>query len=157
MRIGHGYDVHAFEAGDYLMLGGVRVPHDRAFKAHSDGDVLIHALCDALIGAAALGDIGRHFPDTDPRYAGADSRALLRAVLQKLVERGWRVGNVDCTVIAQMPKLAPHIEAMRTHLAADLAIEPERVNVKATTTERLGFTGREEGVAAHAVVLIERG
>ncbi|WP_156782616.1 2-C-methyl-D-erythritol 2,4-cyclodiphosphate synthase [Acidihalobacter yilgarnensis] len=157
IRIGHGYDVHAFEAGDYLMLGGVRVPHDRAFKAHSDGDVLIHALCDALIGAAALGDIGRHFPDTDPRYAGADSRALLRAVLQKLVERGWRVGNVDCTVIAQMPKLAPHIEAMRTHLAADLAIEPERVNVKATTTERLGFTGREEGVAAHAVVLIERG
>lgn len=157
IRIGHGYDVHAFEAGDHLMLGGVRVPHDRAFKAHSDGDVLIHALCDALIGAAALGDIGRHFPDTDPRYAGADSRALLRAVLQKLVERGWRVGNVDCTVIAQAPKLAPHIEAMRTHLAADLAVEPERVNVKATTTERLGFTGREEGVAAHAVVLIERG
>lgn len=157
IRIGHGYDVHAFEAGDHLMLGGVRVPHDRAFKAHSDGDVLIHALCDALIGAAALGDIGRHFPDTDPRYAGADSRALLRAVLQKLVERGWRVGNVDCTVIAQAPKLAPHIEAMRTHLAADLAVEPERVNVRATTTERLGFTGREEGVAAHAVVLIERG
>ncbi|WP_236717329.1 2-C-methyl-D-erythritol 2,4-cyclodiphosphate synthase [Acidihalobacter prosperus] len=156
MRIGHGYDVHAFEAGDHLMLGGVRIAHDRAFKAHSDGDVLIHALCDALLGAAALGDIGRHFPDTDPRYAGADSRALLRAVLQKLLEHGWRVGNVDCTVIAQAPKLAPHIEAMRTHLAADLAVEFERVNVKATTTERLGFAGREEGVAAHAVALILR-
>lgn len=154
MRIGHGYDVHAFEAGDHLMLGGVRIAHDRAFKAHSDGDVLIHALCDALLGAAALGDIGRHFPDTDPRYAGADSRALLRAVLQKLVEHGWRVGNVDCTIIAQAPKLAPHVEEMRAHLAADLAIEVGRVNVKATTTERLGFAGREEGVAAHAVALL---
>ncbi|AOV18429.1 2-C-methyl-D-erythritol 2,4-cyclodiphosphate synthase [Acidihalobacter aeolianus] len=154
MRIGHGYDVHAFEAGDHLMFGGVRIAHDRAFKAHSDGDVLIHALCDALLGAAALGDIGRHFPDTDPRYAGADSRALLRAVLQKLVEHGWRVGNVDCTIIAQAPKLAPHVEEMRVHLAADLAIEVGRVNVKATTTERLGFAGREEGVAAHAVALL---
>lgn len=154
MRIGHGYDVHAFEAGDHLMLGGVRIAHERAFKAHSDGDVLIHALCDALLGAAALGDIGRHFPDTDPRYAGADSRALLRAVLQKLVEHGWRVGNVDCTIIAQAPKLAPHVEEMRAHLAADLAIEVGRVNVKATTTERLGFAGREEGVAAHAVALL---
>jgi 2-C-methyl-D-erythritol 2,4-cyclodiphosphate synthase len=156
IRIGHGYDVHAFKEGDHLMLGGVRVPHDRAFKAHSDGDVLIHALCDALLGAAALGDIGRHFPDTDPRYAGADSRALLRDVRQLLEEGGWLVGNVDCTVIAQAPKLAPHVESMREHLAADLAVDVSRVNVKATTTERLGFAGREEGVAAHAVVLIER-
>jgi 2-C-methyl-D-erythritol 2,4-cyclodiphosphate synthase len=156
IRIGHGYDVHAFQEGDHLMLGGVRVPHDRAFKAHSDGDVLIHALCDALLGAAALGDIGRHFPDTDPRYAGADSRALLREVRQLLEEGGWLVGNVDCTVIAQAPKLAPHVESMREYLAADLAVDVSRVNVKATTTERLGFAGREEGVAAHAVVLIER-
>ncbi|MEJ2633453.1 MAG: 2-C-methyl-D-erythritol 2,4-cyclodiphosphate synthase [Acidihalobacter sp.] len=156
IRIGHGYDVHAFQEGDHLMLGGVRVPHDRAFKAHSDGDVLIHALCDALLGAAALGDIGRHFPDTDPRYAGADSRALLREVRQLLEEGGWLVGNVDCTVIAQAPRLAPHVESMREHLAADLAVDVSRVNVKATTTERLGFAGREEGVAAHAVVLIER-
>ncbi len=156
IRIGHGYDVHAFQEGDHLMLGGVRVPHDRAFKAHSDGDVLIHALCDALLGAAALGDIGRHFPDTDPRYAGADSRALLREVRQMLEEGGWLIGNVDCTVIAQAPKLAPHVESMREHLAADLATEASRVNVKATTTERLGFAGREEGIAAHAVVLIER-
>lgn len=156
IRIGHGYDVHAFKEGDHLMLGGVRVPHDRAFKAHSDGDVLIHALCDALLGAAGLGDIGRHFPDTDPRYAGADSRALLREVRQLLEEGGWLVGNVDCTVIAQAPKLAPHVESMREHLAADLAVDPPRVNVKATTTEKLGFAGREEGIAAHAVVLIER-
>ena len=156
IRIGHGYDVHAFEEGDHLMLGGVRVPHDRAFKAHSDGDVLIHALCDALLGAAALGDIGRHFPDTDPRYAGADSRALLREVRQLLEEGGWLIGNVDCTVIAQAPKLSPHVESMREHLAADLAVEVSRVNVKATTTERLGFAGREEGIAAHAVALIER-
>jgi 2-C-methyl-D-erythritol 2,4-cyclodiphosphate synthase len=156
IRIGHGYDVHAFQEGDHLMLGGVRVPHDRAFKAHSDGDVLIHALCDALLGAAALGDIGRHFPDTDPRYAGADSRALLREVRQMLEEGGWLIGNVDCTVIAQAPKLSPHVESMREHLAADLATEASRVNVKATTTERLGFAGREEGIAAHAVVLIER-
>ena len=156
IRIGHGYDVHAFKEGDHLMLGGVRVPHGKAFKAHSDGDVLIHALCDALLGAAALGDIGRHFPDTDPRYAGADSRALLREVRQLLEEGGWLVGNVDCTVIAQAPKLSPHVESMREHLAAELAVEISRVNVKATTTERLGFAGREEGVAAHAVVLIER-
>ena len=156
IRIGHGYDVHAFKEGDHLMLGGVRVPHDRAFKAHSDGDVLIHALCDALLGAAALGDIGRHFPDTDPRYAGADSRALLREVRQLLEEGGWLVGNIDCTVVAQAPKLAPHVESMREHLAADLAVESSRVNVKATTTEKLGFAGREEGIAAHAVALIER-
>ncbi len=156
IRIGHGYDVHAFEAGDHLMLGGVRVPHDRAFKAHSDGDVLIHAVCDALLGAAGLGDIGRHFPDTDPRFAGADSRDLLRRVRQMIGGEGWRVVNVDCTVVAQAPKLAPHIEVMRQNLAEDLALEPSRSNVKATTTERLGFVGREEGVAAHAVALIER-
>lgn len=156
IRIGHGYDVHAFREGDHLMIGGVRVPHARAFEAHSDGDVLIHALCDALLGAAALGDIGRHFPDTDARYAGADSRALLRDVRQLLEEGGWLVGNVDCTVVAQVPKLAPHLESMREHVAADLAVETARVNIKATTTERLGFAGREEGIAAHAVALIER-
>ncbi|APZ44497.1 2-C-methyl-D-erythritol 2,4-cyclodiphosphate synthase [Acidihalobacter ferrooxydans] len=156
MRMGHGYDVHAFEAGDHLMLGGVRIAHTQAFKAHSDGDVLIHALCDALLGAAALGDIGRHFPDTDPRYAGADSRALLREVLQLLSAGGWRVANVDCTVVAQVPKLAPHVESMRENLASDLGLDVGRVNVKATTTERLGFAGREEGIAAHAVALIER-
>lgn len=156
IRIGHGYDVHAFETGDHLKLGGVVIPFDRAFKAHSDGDVLIHALCDALIGAAALGDIGRHFPDTDPRYAGVDSRELLRAVLQLLFGYGWHVGNIDCTVVAQAPKLSPYIETMRTHLAADLAIEIDQVNVKATTTEYLGFTGRREGVIAHVVALIQR-
>lgn len=155
IRIGHGYDVHAFKAGDHLVLGGVRIPHGKAFAAHSDGDVLIHALCDALLGAAALGDIGRHFPDTDPAYRGADSRMLLRRVVELLREQGYRVGNMDATLIAQAPKMAPHIESMRANLADDLGIPLERVNVKATTTERLGFAGREEGIAAHAVVLIE--
>lgn len=155
LRIGHGYDVHAFTAGDHLMLGGVRIAHDRAFAAHSDGDVLIHALCDALLGAAALGDIGHHFPDTDARYRGIDSRRLLREVARMLDEGGWRVANVDATLIAQAPRLAPHIEAMRTHLAADLRLAIGQVNVKATTTERLGFAGREEGIAAHAVVLLD--
>ncbi|MGF1548874.1 MAG: 2-C-methyl-D-erythritol 2,4-cyclodiphosphate synthase [Thiotrichales bacterium] len=153
-RIGQGYDVHAFQAGDHLVLGGVRIPHDRAFAAHSDGDVLIHALCDALLGAAALGDIGRHFPDTDPAYRGIDSRVLLRAVMRQLTERGYMVGNVDATIVAQAPKLAPHIAAMRVNLAADLGVALDQVNVKATTTERLGFAGRQEGIAAHAVVLI---
>ncbi|MEJ2061483.1 MAG: 2-C-methyl-D-erythritol 2,4-cyclodiphosphate synthase [Gammaproteobacteria bacterium] len=157
MRIGHGYDVHAFKAGDHIVLGGVRIAHDKAFKAHSDGDVLIHALCDALLGAAALGDIGRHFPDTDPDYAGANSRVLLAEVVKMLAEAGWQVGNVDGTVIAQAPKLAPHIDAMREHLAEDLGVGLDQVNVKATTTEHLGFTGREEGIAAHAVALIMRG
>lgn len=154
MRIGHGFDVHAFGQGDHVTLGGVRIPHHHGLKAHSDGDVVIHALCDALLGAAALGDIGRHFPDTDPAYAGADSRALLRRVVALLGERGWRVANADCTVIAQVPRLAAHISSMCTNLAADLGIAADRVNVKATTTERLGYIGRAEGIAAHAVVLL---
>ncbi len=153
IRVGHGFDVHAFTAGDHLMLGGVRIPHDRAFAAHSDGDVLIHAVCDALLGAAGLGDIGRHFPDTDPAFAGIDSRRLLENVLDKLRADGFAVVNMDATIIAQAPKLAPHVDAMRENLAALLEAP---VNVKATTTERLGFAGREEGIAVHAVVLIQR-
>ena len=155
LRVGHGYDVHAFKAGAHIVLGGVRIPHGKAFAAHSDGDVLIHALCDALLGAAALGDIGRHFPDSDAQYKGIDSRLLLRHVVELLKRHGWRTGNVDATIVAQAPKLAPHIEAMRVNLASDLGIAPEQVNVKATTTERLGFAGREEGIAAHAVALLE--
>jgi len=153
-RIGHGYDVHAFEAGNFVTLGGVKIPHSQALKAHSDGDVAIHALCDALLGAVALGDIGRHFPDSDPAFKNADSRGLLRQVVALVKESGYRVGNVDLTVIAQAPKMAPHIEAMRQNLALDLGVGVAEVNVKATTTERLGFAGREEGIAAHAVVLV---
>jgi 2-C-methyl-D-erythritol 2,4-cyclodiphosphate synthase len=156
MRIGTGYDVHAFGPGDHVMLGGVRVPHGRGLVAHSDGDVLIHALCDALLGALALGDIGKHFPPTDEQWRGADSRVLLRAVAGLLRERGWRVGNVDSVVVCERPKLAPHVEAMRTFLASDLGIDVDAVGVKATTSERLGFTGREEGIAAQAVALLER-
>ena len=154
MRIGHGYDVHRFQAGDFIVLGGVRIAHHKAFIAHSDGDVLLHALTDALLGAAGLGDIGQHFPDTDPAYQGADSRQLLRQVVALLEEAGWRVGNVDSTVLAQAPKLAPHIAAMRENIAADLKVNREQVNVKATTTEGLGFVGREEGIAAHAVAVL---
>ncbi len=154
IRIGHGYDVHAFKDGDHIMLGGVKIPHSKAFAAHSDGDVLIHALCDALLGAAALGDIGKHFPDTDMQYKGIDSRLLLRHVVALLHGKGWRVGNVDATIVAQRPKMAPHIEAMCLNLAADLRVERDRVNVKATTTEHLGFAGREEGIAVHAVALL---
>ncbi|WP_263141414.1 2-C-methyl-D-erythritol 2,4-cyclodiphosphate synthase [Pseudomonas sp. RIT-PI-AD] len=154
MRIGHGYDVHRFGEGDFITLGGVRIPHKFGLIAHSDGDVLLHALSDALLGAAALGDIGRHFPDTDPRFKGADSRALLRQVLQRVVDKGWKVGNVDATIVAQAPKMAPHIGAMRSAIAADLQVELDQVNVKATTTETLGFTGREEGIAVHAVALL---
>lgn len=156
MRIGHGFDVHAFDAGDHIVLGGVRIEHTSGLKAHSDGDVLIHALCDALLGAAALGDIGRHFPDTDSDFKDADSRILLCEVVGMLREQGYSVANADATVIAQAPKLAPHTESMRANIAADLDLDVSSVNVKATTTERLGFTGREEGIAAHAVVLIER-
>ncbi|MCE8034164.1 2-C-methyl-D-erythritol 2,4-cyclodiphosphate synthase [Halomonas sp. MCCC 1A11057] len=156
LRIGHGFDVHRFGEGDHLMIGGVAVPFDHGFVAHSDGDVLLHAISDALLGACALGDIGRHFPDTDPVWAGADSRALLRHVLVLVQEAGYRVGNVDATVIAQAPKLAPHIEAMRERIAEDLELDPGAVNVKATTSERLGFTGRGEGIAAEAVVLLAR-
>jgi 2-C-methyl-D-erythritol 2,4-cyclodiphosphate synthase len=155
MRIGHGYDAHRFGAERPLVLGGVTIPHDAGLVAHSDGDVLIHALCDALLGAAGLGDIGRHFPDSDPAYAAIDSRILLRRVVAALGERGLRVHNVDATVVAQRPRLAAHIGAMRETLAADLGIPVERVNVKATTTEGMGFTGRAEGIAAHAVALLE--
>ena len=154
MRIGHGYDVHRFGEGDFITLGGVRLPHKFGLVAHSDGDVLLHALSDALLGAAALGDIGRHFPDTDPQFKGADSRALLRHVVALVQGKGWRVGNVDATIVAQAPKMAPHIEAMRANIAADLQVELDAVNVKATTTEKLGFTGREEGIAVHAVALL---
>jgi len=156
MRIGQGYDAHRFVAGKPLLLGGVEIPHEEGLLAHSDGDVVIHALCDALLGAAGLGDIGRHFPDSESAYAGIDSRLLLRRVAEQLLARGWRVVNVDLTVVAQRPRLAPHIDAMGGNLAADLAIEAERVNVKATTTEGMGFTGRGEGIAAYAVALIER-
>ncbi len=156
MRIGHGYDVHAFCEGACIVLGGVSIPHHHGLKAHSDGDVLIHALCDALLGAAGLGDIGRHFPDSAAEFENIDSRILLRRVVELLAAEGWSLGNADMTIIAQAPKLAPHIEAMRECLAADLNAEPGRVNVKATTTERLGFAGREEGIAAHAVVLLEK-
>lgn len=156
MRIGHGYDVHRFCEGAFITLGGVQIPHKSGLLAHSDGDVLLHALCDALLGAAALGDIGRHFPDTDPAFKGADSRALLRHVLGLIQAKGYGVGNVDATIVAQAPKMAPHIETMRACIAEDLQIELDQVNVKATTTEKLGFTGREEGIAVHAVALLVR-
>jgi 2-C-methyl-D-erythritol 2,4-cyclodiphosphate synthase len=155
MRIGHGYDVHRFGAGDEIVLGGVSIPHERGLEAHSDGDVLIHAICDALLGATGQGDIGRHFPDTDPANANIDSRLLLRRVVELVRRSGWRLANLDATLVAQVPKMAPHITAMRENLATDLATTPDRVNVKATTTEKLGFAGREEGIAAHAVVLLE--
>lgn len=154
MRIGHGYDVHAFGDGDHVVLGGVRIDFDRGLVAHSDGDVMIHALCDALLGAAGLGDIGKHFPDTDERLSGADSRDLLRAVVSQLDAAGWSVGNVDLTVIAQTPRLSEHVSAMQMNLAHDLGVAQDCVNVKATTTERLGFVGREEGIASHAVALL---
>lgn len=154
MRIGHGFDVHRFGEGDHLRIGGVAIPFERGFVAHSDGDVLLHAICDALLGACALGDIGRHFPDTDPAWAGADSRELLRRVVAQVHEAGYRVGNLDATVMAQAPKLSPHVEAMAEAIAADLEVARGAVNVKATTTERLGFTGRGEGIAAEAVVLL---
>jgi 2-C-methyl-D-erythritol 2,4-cyclodiphosphate synthase len=154
LRIGHGYDVHRFGTGDRVVLGGVTIPHSRGLEAHSDGDVLLHAVCDALLGAIGAGDIGGHFPDTDPAFAGADSRELLRAVVAQVHAAGWELGNLDSTVIAQAPRLAAHIPQMRFHLAADLGAGEAQVNVKATTTEKLGFTGRGEGIAAHAVVLL---
>ena len=155
MRIGQGIDVHAFAEGDHLVLGGVRIPHDRGVAAHSDGDVVIHALCDALLGALALGDIGRHFPPSDPQWKGADSRRFLRAVAAMLAECGHAVGNVDITVVCERPKIGPHAEAMRGNLAEDLGVDAGRVSIKATTTERLGLTGRGEGIAAMAVALLE--
>jgi 2-C-methyl-D-erythritol 2,4-cyclodiphosphate synthase len=154
MRIGQGFDVHALVAGRKLIMGGVHVPYDRGLEGHSDADVLLHAICDALLGAAALGDIGKHFPDTDPGYKDADSRVLLRAVGRKVAEAGYTVGNIDATIIAQAPRMAPHIPKMVLNILADLDMKPGSVNVKATTTERLGFTGRGEGIAAQAVVLL---
>ncbi len=155
-RIGQGFDVHALVAGRKLIIGGVTIPHDRGLAGHSDADVLLHAICDALIGAAGLGDIGRHFPDTDERYKGVDSRELLRAVARLLAEHCYAVVNVDSTIIAQAPKMAPHIPAMRVNIAADLGVEEGCVNVKAKTAEKLGAVGRGEGIVAEAVVLIER-
>ena len=155
MRIGHGYDAHRFGEGDTLVLGGVHIAHDRGLVAHSDGDVLIHAICDALLGALGPGDIGQHFPDTDPANAGIDSRLLLRRVMQLVHQSGWVLGNLDVTVIAESPRMAPHIQGMRENLVADMTTSLGQVNVKATTTEGLGFTGRKEGIAAHAVVLLQ--
>lgn len=154
MRIGHGFDVHKFGPGDHIVIGGVTISYEQGLVAHSDGDVLIHALCDALLGAAGLGDIGKHFPDTDSAYKGADSRQLLRHVVQLLQTKGWQVGNIDSTIVAQAPKMAPHIEQMCVNLAQDLQVDISAVNVKATTTEKLGYTGRKEGIAAHGVVLL---
>jgi len=156
MRIGTGFDVHAFAEGRPLVLGGVSVPHARGLAGHSDADVLLHAICDAILGALALGDLGAHFPDTDARWKGADSRKLLRHVVSLARDRGWTVGNLDTTVIAQAPKLAPHVPAMVANIAADLECAVDCVSVKATTTERLGFTGRREGIAALATVLLAR-
>ncbi len=154
VRIGQGYDVHAFGEGDHVVLGGVRVPHDRGVVAHSDGDVVIHALCDAILGALALGDIGKHFPPSDPQWKGADSRAFLRHCSTLARERGWRLGNCDVTVICERPKVGPHASAMRELLAQDLDVEVDAISIKATTSEKLGFTGREEGIAAMAVCLL---
>lgn len=154
MRIGHGFDAHRFAAGRRLVLGGVTIPHEYGLEAHSDGDVVIHALCDALLGAAALGDIGAHFPDSSGSYADIDSRILLRAVIALLAEHGWRPGNADITIVAQAPKLAPYIQQMREILADDMQCAAAKVSVKATTTEKMGYIGREEGMAAHAVVLL---
>lgn len=156
VRIGQGFDVHAFGEGDHVMLGGVRVPHVRGLKAHSDGDVALHALCDAMLGALALGDIGQHFPPSDMRWKDADSRDFLRHCDGLVRARGWRVGNCDITVICERPKVGPHAQAMREAIAADLGVETDAVSVKATTTETLGFTGRGEGIAAQAVCLLLR-
>jgi 2-C-methyl-D-erythritol 2,4-cyclodiphosphate synthase len=155
VRIGSGFDVHAFGPGDHVMLGGVRIPFDCGVVAHSDGDVAIHALCDALLGALALGDIGKHFPPSSAKWKGADSRVLLRSVVNLVREQGYRLGNADLTIICERPKIAPHVEAMRAILATDLDSAVDAVSVKATTTERLGFTGRGEGIAAQAVVLLQ--
>ncbi|SIO93290.1 2-C-methyl-D-erythritol 2,4-cyclodiphosphate synthase [Vibrio spartinae] len=153
-RIGHGFDVHQFGGEGPVMIGGVSIPYEQGLLAHSDGDVALHALTDALLGAIAAGDIGRHFPDTDEQWKGADSRALLRHVYQKVIAHGYRLGNADITIIAQAPKMAPYIDQMRALIADDLATDISHVNVKATTTERLGFTGRKEGIACEAVVLL---
>ena len=155
-RIGNGYDVHAFGEGDFITLGGVKIAHDKAFLAHSDGDVLIHALCDAILGALSLGDIGQHFPDNNPDYENIDSRILLRNVAALLRNKSYTMQNCDSTIVAQSPKMAPYIETMRSNLAEDLQLDRDAVSVKATTTERLGFTGRSEGIAVYSVVLLKR-
>lgn len=154
MRIGHGFDAHRFKENGRLVLGGVEIDYDKGMAAHSDGDVALHALCDAILGALALGDIGRHFPDNDPAYKGIDSRLLLREVMGKATQKGYRVGNVDLTIIAQAPRLSPYIDQMKRVIADDLEISLEAVNVKATTTEKMGFEGRGEGISVHAVVLL---
>ena len=154
MRIGHGYDVHRFGPGDKLILGGVSIPYEHGFVAHSDGDVLIHALIDALLGAAALGDIGQHFPDTDAKWQGANSRQLLAAVVAMIASKGYKLGNADITIVAQQPKMLPHLDKMRLNLAADISCNIDQINIKATTTEELGFAGRKEGIACHAVALL---
>jgi 2-C-methyl-D-erythritol 2,4-cyclodiphosphate synthase len=154
MRIGQGYDVHAFGEGDHIVIGGVTIPYERALIAHSDGDVLIHALCDALLGAAALGDVGHHFPDTDPRFFGIDSRELLGQVILLVQEKGYYLANVDMTIVAQAPKMSPYIGRMTINIAADLGCDTSQVNIKATTTENLGFEGRKEGIACQAIVLL---
>jgi 2-C-methyl-D-erythritol 2,4-cyclodiphosphate synthase len=155
-RVGQGFDVHALVEGRPLIMGGVTIPFARGLLGHSDADVLLHAVTDALLGAAGLGDIGRHFPDSDPQWSGADSRVLLRGAMKLVSEAGWQVSNVDCTIIAEAPKIAPHAAIMCTNIAADLGIDATRVNVKGKTTEKLGFTGRTEGIAAQAVILLQR-
>lgn len=154
IRIGHGFDVHKFSPGTQIVLGGVSIAHTQGVEAHSDGDVVLHALCDALLGAAALGDIGLHFPDTDSAYENIDSRVLLREVYAKITAKNYQLGNADVTIIAEQPKLAPHLSDMKKHIAADLASDASLINLKATTTEGLGFAGKEQGIAAHAVVTI---
>ena len=156
MRIGHGFDVHKFGGDGPITIGGVRIDYEQGLVAHSDGDVLLHALCDAMLGAAALGDIGKHFPDTDDAYAGADSRVLLRHVVNVVKEKGYKLSHADMTIVAQAPKMAPHIDAMREIIAQDCNVSLDDINVKATTTEKLGYTGRKEGIASHAVVLLEK-
>lgn len=156
LRIGQGYDAHKFKDGDHIVIGGVTIPYSKGMAAHSDGDVALHALCDALLGAAALGDIGKHFPDTDAAYKGIDSRVLLRSVAEKLAGLGYSAVNVDVTIVAQAPKMAPHIPKMRELIAADLGLDVDAVNVKATTTEGMGFEGRGEGISSHAVALLQK-
>jgi 2-C-methyl-D-erythritol 2,4-cyclodiphosphate synthase len=155
MRIGQGFDVHALVPGRRLVIGGVHIPHHQGLQGHSDADVLLHAICDALLGAAALGDIGSHYPDTDPQYSEVDSRELLRATAKKVTAAGYRIVNIDATIIAQAPRMAPHVPRMTGNIAADLGINPAAVSIKATTTENLGYIGREEGIAAQAIALIE--
>jgi 2-C-methyl-D-erythritol 2,4-cyclodiphosphate synthase len=156
IRVGQGYDVHRFNEGDHIILGGVKIPYEKGLEAHSDGDVVLHALADSILGAAALGDIGKHFPDTDPEFKGADSRVLLRHVYKIVQEKGYQLINADITIIAQAPKMLPYVPEMRANIAADLLVDMDFINVKATTTEKLGFEGRKEGIAVQAVVLIEK-